>query len=314
MENLIYSLEATMPIFLLMVAGMLLRHLGLFPESFAKGANTFVFKIALPVNLFVQLSGVNIRDVWDTGFVLFCAGVTIVCVFLAMLIARFTVPEDLRAEFVQASYRSSASLLGMAYMENLYGEASMGSLMMVGSVPIYNIAAVLVLSLLRPGGGKMKKGQAAGTLRSVITNPILLGIVLGCVASLIPVSMPGILSKALTDIGKTATPLGLMAMGAQVEFKSVRARVGAASLASALKLAGFVLLFLPLAVLLGFRREKLIAILVMLGSATTVTCYIMARNMGHEGTLTQTAVMITTLLSSFTMTLWIYLLRSMGYI
>ena len=288
MENLVYSLEATMPVFLLMIAGMLFRRLGVFSEAFTRGANAFVFQIALPVNLFVQLSGVEILRVWDTGFVLFCAGATILSILL--------------------------SLLGMAYMENLYGEASMGSLMMVGSVPIYNIAAVLILSFLKPGGGKMQKGQFVRVLKGVVTNPIILGIVFGCIASLLPFSMPHIVSKALGDIGKTATPLGLMAMGAQVEFKSVRSRAGSAVLASVLKLIGFALLFLPASVALGFRREKLIAIMVMLGSATTVAGYIMAKNMGHEGTLTQTAVMLTTLLSSFTMTFWIYLMRTMGWV
>ena len=314
MENLVYSLEATMPVFLLMIAGMLFRRMGLFSEAFTRGANAFVFRIALPVSLFVQLSGVEILSVWDTGFVLFCAGATVLSILLALLIARLTVKEEVRGEFVQASYRSSASLLGMAYMENLYGDASMGSLMMVGSVPIYNIAAVLILSFLRPGGGAMKKGQFAKTLKGVVTNPIILGIVFGCIASLLPFSMPHIVSKALSDIGKTATPLGLMAMGAQVEFKSVRSRAGSAILASVLKLVVFAVLFLPAAVALGFRREKLIAVMVMLGSATTVAGYIMAKNMGHEGTLTQTAVMLTTLLSSFTMTFWIYLMRTLGYL
>ena len=66
-----------------------------------------------------------------------------------------------------------------------------------------------------------------------------------------------------------------------------------------LKLVGFTAVFLPFAVMLGFRREELIAILVMLGSATTVSCYVMAKNMGHEGTLTSGVVMLTTVFSAF---------------
>ena len=314
MENLAYSLEATMPVFLLMLAGIAFRRLGLFSEGFTKGANAYVFQIALPVSLFSQLSACDILAVWDTGFVLFCAAVTVLSILLALVLARFCAPPEVRGEFVQASYRSSASLLGMAYMENLYGEAAMGSLMMIGSVPIYNIAAVLILSLMRPGGGSLRKGQLGKTLRGIATNPIILGIVLGCVWSLLPVTMPTILSKTLTNIGRTATPLGLMAMGAQVEFKSVRSRAVPAVIASALKLVGLVAVFLPIAIAFGFRREKLIAVVVMLGSATTVAGYIMAKNMGHEGTLTQAAVMLTTLLASFTMTVWIYLLRTLSYI
>lgn len=50
----------------------------------------------------------------------------------------------------------------------------------------------------------------------------------------------------------------------------------------------------------------------MLGSATTVSCYVMAKNMGHEGTLTSSAVMLTTLFSAFTITGWLFLLKSLG--
>ena len=72
--------------------------------------------------------------------------------------------------------------------------------------------------------------------------------------------------------------------------------------------------FLPIAVALGFRTEKLIAILVMLGSATTVSSYVMARNMGHKGVLTSSVVMLTTLLSAFTLTGWLYLLKVQGLV
>ena len=62
------------------------------------------------------------------------------------------------------------------------------------------------------------------------------------------------------------------------------------------------------------QKEQLVAILVMLGSATTVSCYVMARNMGHEGVLTSSVVMLTTMLSAFTLTGWLYILRSLGLI
>ena len=72
--------------------------------------------------------------------------------------------------------------------------------------------------------------------------------------------------------------------------------------------------FLPVAVMLGFRQKELIAILVMLGSATTVSSYVMARNMGHEGTLSSGVIMMTTLLSAFTLTMWLDVLRSFGLV
>ena len=74
------------------------------------------------------------------------------------------------------------------------------------------------------------------------------------------------------------------------------------------------LLFLPVAIIMGFQGEKLIGILIMLASPTTPSCYIIAKNMGHDGILTASIVVATTLLASFTLTGWIFLLRTLGYI
>ena len=71
---------------------------------------------------------------------------------------------------------------------------------------------------------------------------------------------------------------------------------------------------MPVAAVLGFRNEELIAILVMLGSATTVSSFVMARNMGHEGTLSSGVIMMTTLFSAFTLTMWLDVLRSFGLV
>ena len=74
----------------------------------------------------------------------------------------------------------------------------------------------------------------------------------------------------------------------------------------------FAALFLPLAAALGYRGEVLAVILIMLSSPTTVSCFSMARSMGHDGTLSSGTVMLTTVLSAFTFTFWIYLLRSLS--
>ena len=73
-------------------------------------------------------------------------------------------------------------------------------------------------------------------------------------------------------------------------------------------------IFLPIAVAMGFRDDKLVAALTMLGSPTTVSCFVMARNMGHEGTLTSSTVMLTTGFSAFTLTLWLYVLKTLALI
>ena len=74
------------------------------------------------------------------------------------------------------------------------------------------------------------------------------------------------------------------------------------------------LIFFPFAITFGFRGSELVAILIMLGSPTTVTCYIMAKNMGNDEVLSSSIVVMATLLSSVTLTGWIFVLKVMGLI
>ena len=151
MENLIFSLNATIPVFLLMVLGFVFRKLGWLDQAFAEKMNKFVFLVPLPVLLFQDLATVDFRAMWDGKFVFFCFGVTFLGIALSALLSMTLKDRSLRGEFIQASYRSSAALLGIAFIQNIYGSAGIAPLMIIGSVPLYNVMAVLVLSLFQPG-------------------------------------------------------------------------------------------------------------------------------------------------------------------
>lgn len=314
MENLIFSLNATIPIFLMMLLGMLFRKLGWMDEVFAAKMNKFVFLVPLPVLLFEQLATVDFSEVWDIKFILFCFVVTAISITISTLISLLWKDRSVKGEFIQATYRSSAALLGIAFIQNIYGTAGMAPLMIIGSVPLYNIMAVVVLSVFKPGNNSFDKALVKKTLKGIATNPIIIGIVAGFVWSALKLPMPSILHKTVSSIGATATPMGLMSMGATFEMKKATSKMKPTLVAVFMKLVGFCAIFLPMAALLGFRNEELIAILVMLGSATTVSSFVMARNMGHEGTLSSGVIMMTTLLSAFTLTMWLDVLRSFGLV
>ena len=314
MENLVFSLNATMPIFLTMLIGLALKKLGLFSESFVNVLNKFVFTAALPALLFQDISSADFYDVWDGKFALFCFCATLICIFAAMGLSFLLKNKALQGEFIQASYRSSAAILGIAFIQNIYGNSGMAPLMIIATVPLYNVMAVVTLSFFRPSRGKFSKGLLLSTLRGIVTNPIILGILAGMLWSVLRIPKPVILDKTVENLGCLATPLGLMAMGASFEYNKAFSNIKPALCCSVLKLFVFCAVFLPLAVLSGFRQEALIAILVMLGSSTTVSCFIMAKNMGYEGTLTSSAIMITTFFSAFTLTGWLYLLKTLALI
>ena len=314
MDNLFFCLNATGPIFLMMILGLFFRHIGWMDEEFASKMNKFVFKVPLPLLLFGDLATVDFSEVWNVKFVIFCFIVTLICIIISAGISCLWKDKSIRGEFIQASYRSSAALLGIAFIQNIYGNAGMAPVMIIGSVPLYNIMAVVVLSVFKPGNNSFDKALVKKTLKGIATNPIIIGIVAGFVWSALKLPMPTILHKVVSNVGATATPMGLMSMGATFELRKATSKMKPTIVAVFMKLVGFCAVFLPVAAVLGFRNEELIAILVMLGSATTVSCFVMARNMGHEGTLSSGVIMMTTLLSAFTLTMWLDVLRSFGLV
>lgn len=315
-SNLIFSLNATIPVFLMMVFGWCMQKLHLLDDHTTAKLNQFVFKALLPALLFMDLSTADFQSVWDTKFVLFCFLATVCSIIIALLFSLMHRNKVERGEIIQASYRSSAAILGIAFVNNIYGKATMAALMIVGTVPLYNVIAVLVLSLTAPRDADQNNAKTLflRTAKNVLTNPIILGIAAGMLWSVLKIPQPVILSKSVSYLGNMATPLSLIALGASFQLNSAKGKLPVAFGISAIKLILFCAVFLPVAVWLGFRGEKLIAILVMLGSATTGSCFVMARNMRHEGVITACAVMVTTLLSAFTLTTWLFVLKTMAYI
>ena len=315
MEQLLFSLNATVPIFLVMAIGYLLKIFHIVDAPFVKTLNSFNFKVTLPVMLFRDIAEADFYSVWDTRYVLFCFGVTFLCIASIWILAGIFCQNKARlGELVQASYRSSAAVLGIAFIQNIYGNSGMAPLMIIGTVPLYNIAAVLILSFTGPCAKGMDKAVLKKSIWGVLTNPIIIGIFLGLLSSILRISYPVIISKTVHNIAVLASPLALIGLGAGFEGRKALKLLKPTAVIALIKLVVLPALFLPLALRLGFTTQKLVAILIMLGSPTTPSCYIMAKNMGHEGTLTSSAVLATTFLSSVTLTIWLFVLRSLGAI
>ena len=297
MSNFLFSLNVTMPIFLVMVIGWFLRQKGMLDEHFVDVSNKFNFKVTLPFMVFRDLSSVDIRAEFDVRFVLFCAIATSICFWAIWGAARlFLKDKSLRGAFVQASFRSSAAVMGLAFINNIY--------------------SVLVLTFEgeQETEGKRDTTKLKAACVNIIRNPIIISIVLGVIVALIGIDFPTIVDKTVNSVAQLATPLALIGLGAGFEGRKALAKIRPTLWACMVKLVIQPLIFLPAAVALGFRGEKIIAILIMLAAPATPSCYIMAKNMKNDGVLTASIIVMTTLLAAFTLTGWIFLLRSFGLI
>ena len=311
MDSFIFSINATVPIFAIMILGNIFKRIGIIDDHFASVANRFVFKVCLPCLVFLDLAGTDIRHHFDVKYVGFCFVATLFSILSVWIVAKLTLKDKHSVgAFVQGSYRSSAAILGLAFINNMYDSVGMAPLMIIGCVPLYNIFAVIILTLKGDNGGK--KPNMKETFINVMKNPILLSILIALPFALLNLHFPSFVNKAIGSVANTATPLALISIGASFEGKKALKKMKPTLLASFIKLILLVGLFLPLAVFFGYRNQELMALLVMLGSPTTVSSYIMAKNTGNDGILTSSIIVLTTLLSSLTLTLWIFVLKSFG--
>ncbi|ADK14999.1 MULTISPECIES: AEC family transporter [Clostridium] len=314
MESLIYSLNATVPVFLVIVVGYVLKQIGMLNDNFIEVANKFNFKVTLPILLLTDIGSTNIIKNFDGKYILFCAVVTSICFWsIWFFTKKFMKDSSMTGAFVQASFRGSAAILGIAFVQNIYGNAGMAPMMIIGAVPLYNIYSVIVLTFesedSRGGNDSIKKACI-----NIIKNPIIIGILLGMIVSLLNIHFPKIIDKTLKNFAVMASPLALVTIGAGFEGTKALAKIKPTLAASFIKLVAQAAVFLPLAVYFGFRDQELVALIIMLGSPTTVSCYIMAKNMNNDGVLTSSVVVATTLLSAFTLTFWIFVLKSFKFI
>ena len=316
MENFIYSINVTMPIFLVMVIGYILKQIGMLNDNFVTVANKFNFKVTLPFMLFKDIAGVDIKAVFDIKYVLFCAIVSTICFWVVWGTAKLLVRDKtIRGAFVQSSFRGSAAVMGLAFIQNIYGSSAMGPLMIVSAVPLYNIFSVIVLTFeANDSTGIDKKAKIRQAGINICKNPIILSILAGLIVGLLGIQFPTLVNKTVSNVAQMATPLALITIGAGFEGRKAVAKIAPTMAASMIKLVLQPLVFLPVAAWMGFSGEKMIAILIMLASPTTPSCYIMAKSMNNDEVLTASVIVTTTLMAAFTLTGWIFLLKTLGYI
>lgn len=316
MSNFLFSINVTIPIFLVMVLGYFLRRIGMLNDNFVKISNKFNFTVTLPFLVYRDLANVDIAAVFDAKYVLFCAAATSAGFWGSWAVAKlFLKDKSCVGAFTQAAFRSSAAVMGLAFIQNIYGESAMGSLMIIGAVPLYNIYSVLVLTFegdYPEGERDVGKIRQAGI--NILKNPIIIAVVLGLIVGLLKNPLPHLLNSTVDNVAKMATPLALIGLGAGFEGRKALAKIKPTLGASFIKLIAQAAIFIPIAAALGFQGEKMVALVVMLAAPATPSCYIMAKNMHNDGVLTASIVVATTLIASVTLTAWIFILRNVGWI
>ena len=314
-NDFLFSVNATLPVFAVIVLGFLLRKSGFLTDGFCQVANKLVFHLCLPAMLFRQIAAIRGGSLPDPAFLLYAFCFTLLSTPGVWGLSRWLLKDKtLVGAFAQGSFRGNTALLGAVLLQSICGSMTYAPLIILAAVPLYNVLSVIILSLEAGGGGKLDRTRLLDALKKVASNPILWGIFLGVPFALWGWGIPTPADKALSMLGNLASPLSLIVIGAQFRWAAALEKKGPTLGAAFLKLIALPALALPLGVALGFRQDALIALLVMCGTPSAVSSYIMAENMGNDGQLACGIVAVTTLFSAVTGTGWVFLLRTMQLI
>lgn len=310
MENLILSINVVAPICLLLALGYGVKQLKLFDDHTVSQMNSVSFKAFFSVMMFQNLYTTEIADAFNPMLLGYAFGAVVltygICCAVVPLIEK---ENSRRGVLIQGIFRSNFVLFGVPVAGSLIGSSGLGatSILIAIIVPTFNILAIIILETYR--GGKI---NPKNIIKGIFTNPLVLGGITGALALVLNIQLPTFIEKTVSDIASITSPLALFLLGASFEFSAIKGNLRNIIIAVAGKLILVPLIFLPIAISLGFRDLELVSLLVLFASPTAVSSHTMAINMGGDGDLAGQIVVFSSTLSVVSMFFWIFTLKTMG--
>lgn len=284
-----------LPDFLLIVVGFLVcRHTGLNREVWS-AAERLVYWLLFPVLLFGSIVRTPLAPAATLGLAL--GGVSVVGIGFALttLMRRWPGIDALRlASGAQVAFRFN-SYVALALSERLAGPQGVAwiALLIALCVPLCNFGAVW--SLARQGGHD--------TRRELLRNPLIIATVTGLIANQAGLVLPDPVQTTLSRIGSAALPLGLMAVGAGLQFGGLQQAPKLAGALLAIRHAVLPGVALGLGLLLGLPAGQAQILLAFAALPTASSCYVLAARMGGDGPYVAGLVTASTLLGMFSVPL-----------
>lgn len=312
MENLIFSLKIVAPIFIIMAMGYILKLTHVLNENTVIQVNKMIFRLLLPLLVFMNIYNGDPLDIIDFNLVLFVIIGTVVQFFIALSIALLSSKNNShRGVMVQGMFRSNYLLFAIPITVAICGDsaAGMASLLIGVAVPLYNILSVIVLEMF--GGGSTNFFK---TILGVIKNPLIIAAALAIVLKYFNIVIPGLLLDTLSTVADITTPLAFIMLGAFFTFKDLGKYIKPIAVTLSFKLIIFPAIFIIAAILIGFRGEALVIIMSVFASPIAVGSFTMAQEMKCDGKLAGQLVVTSSLLSIITIFLIIFLLRTYSYV
>lgn len=301
------SLNAVIPIFLIILCGYLARREGVLTRGDVTRANKLIFHVFVPVLIGYNIHNSDIKTSFNLPFISYAVlGIVGEALMAWVFARRFVKRTEQRGVVIQALFRTNITLMGIQLLANLVPGADLGPLSLLTAFSTLVVNTLSVLFLETYTGGRPKLG---GMLLRVLKNPMIVGCVVGIFLLVLDIRLPTALENTARDMARVASPLSLFLLGAFFQMDTCRKQWKLLASATAMRLVVMPGLFLGLAALLGFRDIYFASLIPVFASATAAPSFVMVQQMGGDAELAGNLVVTTSLFCSVTIFLWCFLFQ-----
>ena len=310
MESFLVCFRAVAPIFLIMALGYLAQRLGTISRDDVPRLNKVAFRYFLSVTMFYNLYQSEISHAVQPKLLLFALIAVLAEFALATLFVVATEKTgNKRGVKIQGIFRSNSILIGIPLTAALVDGADLGSIVLLLAVvvPTYNVLAVVILEVFR--GNRPNIGHV---LLSIAKNPLIIAVALGLVFLLTPLKLPVVLESTLSQIAPISNAFMLFLLGAFFRFDGLRRYrwdLVQVTLGRLVVMPGIIL---AIAYFMGFRGVHFAGLIAVFGSATAVSSFTMAQQLGGDDELAGDIVVVTSVFCIATLFGWSFLFKSLG--
>ncbi|MBB3064603.1 MULTISPECIES: AEC family transporter [Limibacillus] len=301
MTAMLTVMLAALPVFLLIFFGLFLRRSGLFSADFWATAEKLIYYVFFPCLLVATLARADLELGKVLPLILSIDGAILTMVLLCFgLRTALALPGPRFAAFVQAAVRYN-TYLALALAFGLYGEEGLelAAVGVIAIVPLANLISVAVLVRF----GERDTGIEPSFIKTLASNPLIVACVLGLLLNVSGIGLPPVIGPMLDILGRAALALGLLSVGATLDFSTLRVSGPQIALTSGLKL-----LLLPGFTaagcwFLGVEGTALAVAVLFNAQPTAISSYIMTRHLGGDHNFMATSITAQTALSIATIPL-----------
>ena len=289
------------PDFTLVLLGVLLKRYARFDLLFWSGLERMVYFVLFPALLFTSTATARLNLHATAGVIAGCVGAMVAGILLGFLARPVLKPAPVVfASGVQCAFRFN-SYIALAVAGRLGGSEGI-ALMAVAigiSVPLANAAAVYALA----------RHQNAGVLREMARNPLIIATVGGLLFNVAGIALPEFVLATLQRLGSASIALGLIAVGAGLRLAGTVVERPTLAWILAVKLLATPAIGFALATLLHLPPLQRQIVVLFTALPTASSAYILAVRMGGNGAIVALLVSASTVLSVFTLPLWLIAAR-----